>query len=82
MAAPVGESGLFGEVERATFPHVQELDLPLLLDLVRSRSYRAVMTPAERTPVLERVEQLFVEHAVDGLVELPYVTECFRAARR
>ena len=58
------------------------VDLPALLDLVRSRSYCAVMTPAERTPVLERVEQLFEEHAVDGLVELPYVTECFRAARR
>ena len=40
------------------------------------------MTPGERAPVLERVEQLFEEHAVDGLVELPYVTECFRAARR
>ena len=23
----------------------------------------------------------FDEHAVDGLVELPYVTECFRAVR-
>ena len=27
------------------------------------------------------VERLFDEHAVDGLVELPYVTECFRAVR-
>ena len=81
VAAPVGESGLFAEVERATFPHSQRLDLPLLLDLVRSRSYCAVMTTAERTPVLERVERLFEEHAVDGILELPYVTECFRAAR-
>jgi len=81
VAAPVGESGLFGEVETATFPHTQRLDLPLLLDLVQSRSYCAVMTPEERAPVLERVERLFAEHAVDGIVELPYVTECFRAEK-
>ena len=31
--------------------------------------------------MLDRVERLFDEHAVDGLVELPYVTECFRAVR-
>ena len=40
------------------------------------------MAPEERAPVLERVEQLFEEHAAGGFVELPYVTECFRAARR
>jgi hypothetical protein len=39
------------------------------------------MPPAERAPVLERVERLFGEHAVDGVVELPYSTECFRAVR-
>ena len=47
-----------------------------------SRSYCAMMTPAERAPLLDRVERLFDEHAGrDGLVELPYVTECFRAVR-
>ena len=81
VAAPVDESTLFGEVERASFAHVQRLDLPLLLDLVLSRSYCAVMAPAERAPVLERVERIFDRHAVDGVVELPYVTECFRAQR-
>jgi SAM-dependent methyltransferase len=81
VAAPVGESGLFGEVERASFPNVQHLDRERLVELVLSRSYCAVMSPAERAPLLERVEQLFEEHAVDGLVELPYVTECFRAVR-
>jgi len=81
VAAPVEESRLFGALERETFPYAQQLDLPLLLDLVLSRSYCAVMTPAERAPVLERVERLFEEHAVDGLLELPYVTECFRADR-
>ena len=81
VAAPLEESGLFGEVDRASFPHVQHLGRELLLDLVLSRSYCAVMTPEERAPVLEQVERLFDEHAVDGVVELPYVTECFRAPR-
>lgn len=81
-AAPVTESGLFEPVERALFPHAQCLDREGLVDLVLSRSYCAVMTSAERAPLLDRVERLFDEHAVDGLVELPYVTECFRASRR
>ena len=79
--APVEESGLFGRVERASFPFSQQLDREGLIDLVLSRSYCAVLTPKERAPVLERVERIFEEHAVDGFVELPYVTECFRAVR-
>ena len=39
------------------------------------------MTPEERAPLFDRVEQIFDEHAIDGLIELPYLTECFRAAR-
>jgi hypothetical protein len=46
---------------------------------VLSRSYCAVRTPAERAPVLAAVDALFDTHAVAGMVELPYVTECFRA---
>ena len=80
-AAPVQESGLFEAVERASFPYVQRLDRERLIDLVLSRSYCAVLTPEERVPVLARVEQIFDEHAVEGMVELPYVTECFRAVR-
>ena len=81
VAAPVGESGLFGEVERASFPYAQRLDREGLVDLVLSRSYCAVMTAAERAPLLDRVERLFDEHAVNGVAELLYVTECFRAVR-
>ena len=81
VALPVEESGLFGEVERASFPHVQRLDRERLVDLVLSRSYCAVLSPEERAPVLARVERLFDEHAADGVIELPYMTECFRAAR-
>jgi SAM-dependent methyltransferase len=79
---PIDDSGLFDAVERASFRHVQELDLGTLLDLVRSRSYCAVLTPAEQAPVLGRVEHIFTEHARDGRAELPYLTECFRAGAR
>ncbi len=78
-AAPVAESGLFGDVEWATFSHRQPLDRSGLVDLVLSRSHCAVLTPDERLPVLANVERIFAEHQVDGIVELPYVTECFRA---
>lgn len=80
--ASIEASGLFGPVERASFPYVQRVDRETLLDLVLSRSYCAVLTPDERRPVLDRVELIFDAHAVDGLLELPYAAECYRAARR
>jgi len=80
-AAPVSDSGLFQGVELAEFPNTQRLDREGLVDLVRSRSYCAVLGPDERAPVLDRVEAIFEEHQVDGMVELPYVTQCFRAGR-
>jgi SAM-dependent methyltransferase len=79
---PIGVSALFGPVEEATFSHVQRLDRDTLLDLVRSRSYCAVMAAAEREQVLERVGALYDAHAKADGIDLPYVTECFRAARR
>jgi SAM-dependent methyltransferase len=81
-AEPIAASGLFGPVERATFNHAQRLDRDTLLDLVLSRSYCAVLSAEERAPVLEQAGRIFDEHAVDGHVELPYLTECFRASRR
>jgi SAM-dependent methyltransferase len=78
----VDESGLFGPVERASFAHVQLLGRGDLVELVRSRSQCAVLSEDERTPVLERVEALFDAHARDGVLAMPYVTECFRAVRR
>ncbi len=80
-AAPIGKSGLFEPVERAVFPHAQRLDREGLAELVLSRSYCAALTPEERVPVLASVERIFEEHQVDGMVELPYVTECFRSVR-
>jgi SAM-dependent methyltransferase len=77
----VDESGRFGPVERASFAHVQLLGREDLVELVRSRSQCAVLPEDERTPVLERVESLFDAHARDGVLAMPYVTECFRAVR-
>ena len=80
-AEPIDASGLFGPVEHASFNHVQEVDRETLRELVLSRSYCAVLSEEERAPVLQKVDELFAEHARDGVVRLPYLTECFRAAR-
>lgn len=77
----IDKSGLFGPVETALFEFEQLLDRETLLDLVLSRSYCAKLPPPEREPILEAVGQVYDEIAgADGL-RLPYVTECFRAAK-
>ena len=81
-AEPIAASGLFGAVEQATFgPHVQEVDRETLKELVLSRSYCAVLSDEERSPIFERVDELFALHVRNGVVRLPYVAECFRAVR-
>jgi SAM-dependent methyltransferase len=80
-AEPIDASGLFGPVEHAVFSHVHEVDREMLIELVRSRSYCAILSEEERTPVLQRVDDLFTEHAQGDVVQLPYLTECFRASR-
>lgn len=77
----IDESGLYGPVDRASFDHVQLLGRSDLVELVRSRSQCAVLSEDERRPVLERVGALFDAHARDGVLAMPYVTECFRAAK-
>jgi ubiquinone/menaquinone biosynthesis C-methylase UbiE len=79
---PIDASGLFAPVEHATFSHVQKVDRESLRELVLSRSYCAVLPEEEQAPVLENVDAIFMEHARDGILELPYLTECFRATRR
>ena len=81
VVEPIDVSGLYGPVEHATFRHAQEVDRETLRELVISRSYCAVLSDEERVPVLQKVDDLFTEHARDAVVRLPYVTECFRAAR-
>ena len=77
----IDESGLYGAVERASFAHLQLLERSQLLELVRSRSQCAVLDEEERQPVLARVGALFDRYAADGVLAMPYVTECFRADR-
>ena len=78
---PIERSGLYGPVERAVFEHTQEVDRTTMRELVLSRSYCAILPEEERTPILERVERIFDEHARDGVLAIPYRTECFCAAR-
>ena len=80
-SAPIERSGLYGEVERATFEHTQDVDREALRELALSRSYCAVLPEQERAPILGRVDALFDAHARDGVLTLPYVVECFRAER-
>jgi SAM-dependent methyltransferase len=75
------QSPLFGEPEQACFAHVQRLDRATLHDLVLSRSYCAVRTVEQRAPVLAAVDGIFDEYADGETIELPYLTECFRAQR-
>jgi SAM-dependent methyltransferase len=77
--ASIDETGLYGPVERASFSHVQLLGRSELIELVRSRSQCAVLSDDERRPVLDRVGTLFDTHAREGVLAMPYVTECFRA---
>jgi SAM-dependent methyltransferase len=78
---PLAASGLFGPVETAEFRFEQRLDRETLLELVLSRSYCAKLPAAERAPVLEAVAALYDEVAGADGIRLPYVTECFRAAK-
>jgi SAM-dependent methyltransferase len=78
----IGESGLFGAVEKAEFRFEQVLGRERLLDLVLSRSYCAKLPEADREPILEAVGRLYDTTAGAEGVRLPYVTECFRARRR
>ena len=79
---PIERSGLYGPVERAVFEHAQEVDRTTMRELVRSRSYCAILSEEERAPILDRVDAIFDRHARDGVLHVPYRTECFRAVRR
>jgi SAM-dependent methyltransferase len=81
VETPIAASGLYGPVERATFEWAQKLDRALVRDLVLSRSYCAIKPPDLREEILANVERLFDEHASGGVLELPYVTVCYRASK-
>ncbi len=73
--------GSTAPVEHVEFANAQTLHRADLEELVRSRSECVILPEEERRPVLERINRLFDVHATDGVLTMPYVTECFRAAR-
>jgi SAM-dependent methyltransferase len=79
---PIEASGLFEPVESAEFHFEQLVDRELLHDLVLSRSYCAKLPADKRTPILEAVGALYDEIAGPEGLRLPYVSECFRAAKK
>lgn len=76
--------GPFEAPERAVFEWEQPLSRDGLLDLVRSRSYFAVMTPDQQASTIENVGSLIDSHpqtAGRATIGLPYVTLAFRYVR-
>lgn len=79
-AAILAGTGLFTDVQQATFAYEQELDREGLAERVRSVSYVASMEPDEREMLVEKVLRL-----VDDLPErfpLPYNTLVFWCRKR
>ncbi len=76
-------SGLpFGPLERRAVGWRFRLARDAVLDLVASRSYVIVLPPDERDAVLAEVRHLLdTDPSLAGRdeVQLPYVTQCFRA---
>ena len=83
LADPVAGSEHFAEVDHQEFRFWQSLRRDDLFDLVRSRSYVALLDDAERDDLLGRVGALYDDYGrgPDGM-QLPYVTRCYRAVVR
>ncbi len=71
----------FADFEHRTYEHAQPIDRPLLIDLIRSRSYAAVMPAEQRSRLLNEIGSLFDRHAVTGRLVLPYITHSYRARK-
>jgi ubiquinone/menaquinone biosynthesis C-methylase UbiE len=73
-------SELFGFVEDHQFSHWQTIDRKTIQDLVLSRSNVAVLDEEGRRAKLAEVVAFYDEYGrgMDGM-QLPYVTQCFRA---
>lgn len=82
MVAVLTRDGLFEAVEHRIFQHEQQLTEDLLLGLVRSRSYIALLHDDARGKVLSAVSRLCQEHPqLTGreTFTMPYKTRVFRA---
>jgi SAM-dependent methyltransferase len=75
----IARSGLYGPVERRTWPYVQRLSRAHLVDRIASISYIAILDPDTRAEVLSKVLE-----AAEGLPEpiaIPYTTDIYVAPR-
>jgi SAM-dependent methyltransferase len=83
LADPAEESEHFGPLEHQEFRFWQSLRREGLFDLVRSRSYVALLGDSERDELLGRVGALYDDYGrgPDGM-QLPYLTRCYRTVVR
>jgi SAM-dependent methyltransferase len=83
LSDPAEESEHFGRVEHQEFRFWQSLRRDELFDLVRSRSYVALLDDAARDQVVDRVGALYDDYGrgPDGM-QLPYLTRCYRTVVR
>jgi SAM-dependent methyltransferase len=83
LAGPAGESEHFGMMEHHEFRFWQSLRRDELFDLVRSRSYVALLEDSERADLLARVGALYDDYGrgPDGM-QLPYLARCYRTEVR
>jgi SAM-dependent methyltransferase len=70
-------SGPFVNIERRKFSHCQILDHELLLQRVLTTSYIAVMDDTEQQTLMREVRR--VVDRLPAIIELPYVTDVYRA---
>ena len=73
----------FGDVEARTWEWSRPMTRATLLDMVSSRSYVITADDAERARIDRELNRLLVEIGAVGdvVVELPYVTNAYRAVR-
>lgn len=72
----------FGPLRLHEVEWTYRLSRDTLVDLVASRSYVITLAEPERKAILDEVRDLLATHpalAADDVVDLPYVTACFRA---
>ncbi|WP_166426739.1 hypothetical protein [Labedella populi] len=58
------------------------MTLEEVLDLVRSRSWYLTADESSRERMIAGVSELVTDAAVDGHVQMAYITEVFRTRRR